>query len=112
MLKSDKERVVAELTERLRDQATFKKCAQETISVARDNFGQAIATKVSDAWAAVGVGAAGMPGPAPGPVSGAGGDTGPGGGGGMIADRKPSAARRAYAARKSPPRKAGPRKPA
>jgi Zn-dependent metalloprotease len=43
------------LTERLRDNADFKKCASETISVARDYFGADIGEKVRNAWETVGV---------------------------------------------------------
>jgi Zn-dependent metalloprotease len=43
------------LTERLRSDADFKKCAKETISVARDYFGNGVAEKVSAAWISVGV---------------------------------------------------------
>jgi Zn-dependent metalloprotease len=43
------------LTERLRADADFAKCATETISVARDHYGDAIAQKVAAAWASVGV---------------------------------------------------------
>jgi Zn-dependent metalloprotease len=43
------------LTERLRPDADFNKCATETISVARDFFGNDVAEKVASAWVAVGV---------------------------------------------------------
>lgn len=43
------------LTERLRDNATFKKCAYETISVAGDYHGAQARKAVVDAWIAVGV---------------------------------------------------------
>jgi Zn-dependent metalloprotease len=43
------------LTERLRDNADFRKCAYETISVARDYFGAPTGAKVRNAWVAVGV---------------------------------------------------------
>lgn len=43
------------LTERLGDNAGFKKCAYETISVAGDYFGPAARKAVRDAWQAVGV---------------------------------------------------------
>jgi Zn-dependent metalloprotease len=43
------------LTERLRDNANFKKCAYETISVAGDYFGAATRKAVRDAWQRVGV---------------------------------------------------------
>lgn len=47
------------LTERLRDNADFKKCAYETISVAGDYFGAQARKIVRDAWIAVGVMVAG-----------------------------------------------------
>lgn len=43
------------LTERLRDNADFKKCASETISVAGDYFGATVQARVRKAWTAVGV---------------------------------------------------------
>ncbi len=43
------------LSERLRDNADFRKCAYETISVARDFFDSTTAMKVQDAWLEVGV---------------------------------------------------------
>lgn len=43
------------LTERLRDNADFKKCAYETISVARDYFGANAQDAVRKAWEDVGV---------------------------------------------------------
>lgn len=43
------------LTERLRSDADFAKCATETISVARDHYGDDIAQKVAAAWSSVGV---------------------------------------------------------
>lgn len=43
------------LTERLKADADFMKCATETISVARDHYGDDIAHKVAAAWASVGV---------------------------------------------------------
>lgn len=43
------------LTERLRDNADFKKCAYETISVAGDYHGPAARKAVREAWRAVGV---------------------------------------------------------
>jgi Zn-dependent metalloprotease len=43
------------LTQRLKGEANFAKCAYETISVARDFFDDAIAKKVSQAWIDVGV---------------------------------------------------------
>jgi Zn-dependent metalloprotease len=43
------------LTERLKTDADFAKCATETISVARDHYGDDIAQKVAAAWASVGV---------------------------------------------------------
>jgi Zn-dependent metalloprotease len=43
------------LTQRIRGAANFKKCALETISVARDFFGDDIAAKVTQAWFDVGV---------------------------------------------------------
>lgn len=43
------------LTERLRGATDFRKCANETISVARDFFDDATAVKVSQAWIDVGV---------------------------------------------------------
>lgn len=43
------------LTERLRGDTDFTKCANETISVARDFFDDATAVKVSQAWIDVGV---------------------------------------------------------
>lgn len=43
------------LTQRLRGETSFEKCAYETISVARDFFDDAIATKVAAAWVEVGV---------------------------------------------------------
>lgn len=43
------------LTQRLRGVTSFKKCALETVSVARDFFGDDIARKVSQAWFDVGV---------------------------------------------------------
>jgi Zn-dependent metalloprotease len=43
------------LTERLRADADFAKCAKETISVARDYFGNEVGEKVAAAWVAVGV---------------------------------------------------------
>jgi Zn-dependent metalloprotease len=47
------------LTERLKENADFKKCAYETISVARDYFGAAVGESVRTAWEAVGVVSAG-----------------------------------------------------
>jgi len=47
------------LTERLRDNADFKKCAYETISVARDYFGASAQAVVRKAWVDVGVISAG-----------------------------------------------------
>jgi Zn-dependent metalloprotease len=47
------------LTERLRPDADFEKCANETISVARDFFGNDEAEAVASAWVAVGVTRAG-----------------------------------------------------
>jgi len=47
------------LTERLRPDADFEKCAKETISVARDFFGNDVGEKVAAAWVAVGVTEAG-----------------------------------------------------
>jgi Thermolysin metallopeptidase, alpha-helical domain len=47
------------LTERLRPDADFEKCANETISVARDFFGNDEAEAVASAWVAVGVTQAG-----------------------------------------------------
>lgn len=43
------------LTERLKADADFTKCAAETISVARDHFGDDVAHKVAAAWASAGV---------------------------------------------------------
>lgn len=43
------------LTERLKADADFAKCATETISVARDHYGDDVAKKVAAAWATVGV---------------------------------------------------------
>ena len=43
------------LCDRLRDNAGFRKCAYETISVARDFFDSATAKMVQDAWLEVGV---------------------------------------------------------
>lgn len=43
------------LAERLRDNADFRKCAYETISVARDFYDGATAEKVQQAWIDVGV---------------------------------------------------------
>lgn len=43
------------LTERLRADADFAKCAKETISVARDYFGNEVGEKVAAAWVGVGV---------------------------------------------------------
>jgi Zn-dependent metalloprotease len=48
------------LTERLRPDADFEKCAKETISVARDFFGNEVGEKVASAWVAVGVIRAGI----------------------------------------------------
>ncbi len=48
------------LTERLRPDADFEKCAKETISVARDFFGNDVGEKVASAWVAVGVIKAGV----------------------------------------------------
>lgn len=45
----------ATLTERLRPDSDFEKCAKETISVARDLFDNDVAEKVASAWVAVGV---------------------------------------------------------
>jgi Zn-dependent metalloprotease len=47
------------LTERLRPDSDFEKCAKETISVARDFFDNDVAEKVASAWVAVGVTKAG-----------------------------------------------------
>src|SRR5262249_49825823 len=47
------------LTERLRADADFEKCAKETISVARDYFGNDVGEKVASAWVSVGVTKAG-----------------------------------------------------
>ena len=43
------------LTQRLKGDTDFQKCALETISVARDFFDDATASKVADAWKQVGV---------------------------------------------------------
>lgn len=43
------------LTERLRENASFKKCAYETISVAGDYFGPTVRKAVREAWQQVGV---------------------------------------------------------
>jgi Zn-dependent metalloprotease len=43
------------LTQRLKGDTDFQKCALETVSVARDFFDNATATKVSQAWIDVGV---------------------------------------------------------
>jgi Zn-dependent metalloprotease len=43
------------LTERLRDNASFRKCAYETISVAGDYFGAKVGKAVREAWTTVGV---------------------------------------------------------
>jgi hypothetical protein len=43
------------LTQRLKGETDFAKCANETISVARDFFDDATAKKVSQAWIDVGV---------------------------------------------------------
>jgi Zn-dependent metalloprotease len=43
------------LTQRLKGETDFKKCAYETISVARDFFDDATAVKVTQAWIDVGV---------------------------------------------------------
>jgi Zn-dependent metalloprotease len=42
-------------TERLRDNATFKKCAYETTSVAGDYFGAKVGEALRGAWTTVGV---------------------------------------------------------
>jgi len=48
------------LTQRLRADSNFSKCALETISVARDYFDNDTAEKVSAAWVSVGVITAGI----------------------------------------------------